>query len=90
MSDKLIKALTPLAGAIATAFLGAFTLFLSRVLEPMIAWFAFTSMKLLIKMTKSDTLRSLYADMRKGYKESKDPYGYPPSGDPYNHRGPYV
>lgn len=83
MNASLNKALVALAGAMATAFLGAFSMFLSKIFEPVIAWFTFTSMKLLIKLTKSDTLRSLYKDMKKGYEEQKNPYGgEPPMGPP--------
>lgn len=95
LDPRVMKALVAIVGTIASAFLGAFSLFLSRVLEPLIAWFAFTSMKLLIKLTGSDTLRSLYGDLKKGYKESKDPYGGgygggnyppgPPGGPPYGY-----
>lgn len=71
MNASLQKALVSLGSVIGTALLGAFSLFLSRVLEPLIAWFSFTSMKLLIKWTKSPTLRSMYGDLKKGYDETK-------------------
>jgi hypothetical protein len=68
---QLTAILLKLGGIILSSFLGAIGLFLSRVLEPMIAWFSFTTMKLLIKVTGSDTLRSLYGDMKKGYETNR-------------------
>lgn len=69
--DNMRKALFAVGGVIGSTLLSALSLFLSRVLEPFIAWFSFSSMKLLIKWTKSDTLRSLYGDLKKGYDENK-------------------
>lgn len=71
MNKQTQDALLKLGGAVGTAFLGAISLFLSRILEPLIAWISFTSMKLTIKWTKSKTLRSLYGDLKKGYDEAK-------------------
>lgn len=71
MNKALQEAGMKLAVTLGTALLGALSLFLSRILEPLIAWLSFTGMKLTIKLTKSDTLRSLYGDLKKGYNESK-------------------
>ena len=62
------------------AFLSAIGLFLSRILEPVIAWFTFTSIKFLIKVTGSDTLRSMYGQMKDGYEKNQGNmfYGYSP------------
>jgi hypothetical protein len=71
LDPKLNSILWKVAQVIGSTLLLAFSGFLSKVLEPVIAWFTFTSMKLLIKLTKSETLRSLYGDMKKGYKQDK-------------------
>lgn len=76
MNKSLLVVLMKVLSVLGTAFLGALGMFLSRVLEPAIAWCSFTLMKLTIKLTKSDTLRSLYGDLKKGYKENKGEYYY--------------
>lgn len=80
MNNTLNNVLMKVLSTLGTALLGALGLFLSRVLEPLIAWVAFSSMKLTIKLTKSKTLRALYGELRTGYKESKNQnmgvYGY--------------
>ena len=57
---------------VGSSLLLAISGFLSKVLEPMVAWFSFASMRLLIKLTKSKGLRSLYAEMREGYYKEKE------------------
>lgn len=71
MNHTLQNVLMKILSTLGTALLGALGLFLSRVLEPLIAWVAFSSMKLTIKLTKSKTLRALYGELKTGYKESK-------------------
>lgn len=90
MNHALNNVLMKVLGTLGTALLGALGLFLSRVLEPLIAWVAFSSMKLTIKLTKSKTLRALYGELKTGYRESKTSnmgvYGYnsPVSGPEAN------
>ena len=76
MNPALYNALKKVAVTLGSALLGALSLFLSRILEPMIAWVSFTMMKLTIKLTGSKTLRSLYGDLKNGYNENKKKEGF--------------
>lgn len=71
MNPALRDALKKIGAVVGSALLLALSGFLSRVLQPLIAWTTFTSLKLLIRLTKSKTLRSLYGDLKKGYDEEK-------------------
>lgn len=71
MNPQLRNVLIKVGTMVGSALLLAISGFLSKVLEPAVAWISFTSMKLLIKLTKSKGLRSLYAEMREGYYKEK-------------------
>lgn len=80
MNPALLRALIRIGEVLGTALLGAFSLFLSKVLEPMISWMTFTGLRWLIKVTRSKTLKSFYADVHKGY-EKASPGSSGPTGE---------
>lgn len=68
------KALASIGAVIGTALLTAFGGLLGRLLEPLLKWTLFASMKLLIKILPpgkaEDTIKALYKEFKYAYKET--------------------
>lgn len=75
MNPALAKALGKLGGVLGSSLLLALSGLLSKILEPLLKWLMFTSMKLLIKVLPHGdferTVISLYKELRSAYQEDK-------------------
>lgn len=75
MNPTLANALKKVGSVIGSSLLLALSGLLSKILEPMLKWTMFTSMKFLIKILPHGkcklTVLSLYRELRESYKEDK-------------------
>ena len=73
MNPALVHALKKVGGVLGSSLLLALGGLLSKILEPLLKWLMFTSMKLLIKVLPhgdfEKTVISLYKELRSAYKE---------------------
>lgn len=69
MNPTLRGLIRRLLQVIASSVFLALSRFLGRILQPIIAFITFNSLKVLIKVTKSRKLRELYNDMKKKYEQ---------------------